>query len=279
MSSDLLRSTARALLPRGVRNVLRSPKRALRFWLDQRRDIVHEPRPGWKLLCPQTAVDGAFNLQHDDPPQVEEFDDFLRLIRPLRDPLLLDIGCHFGLFSFAVAHYCGPGTRAIAVDPSSLACRMVERIRDRNGWQQQIDVVQAAAGAANGQLEMIDCGPAASGYFNLPGDQPAADRTVVPMLTIDALHQRAGRPPTVVKIDVESFEGEVVLGGRETLQQHNVVVCIELHHQMMRQRQADPALPVKTLREFGYRRFEQGGKEVQPETLQNQDITRIIARK
>ncbi len=279
MSSDFLRSAARAVLPRAARNALRSPKRALRLWLDQRREVVHLPRPGWNLHCPQVAVDMAFNLQRDDPPQVEEFDDFLRLIKPLRDPLLFDIGCHFGLFSFAVAHFCGPGTRAIAVDPSAVACRMVERIRDRNAWKTQIEVVQAAAGAENGQLEMIDCGPAASGYFNLPGDQPAADRTVVPMLTIDSLRQRAGRPPTVVKIDVESFEGEVLIGGRETLTQHDVVVCIELHHQIMSQRQADPTLPIRKLREYGYYRFERGGREVHPESLIGEEISRLIARK
>ena len=121
--------------------MLRSPKRALRLWLDQRREVVHEPRPGWPLRCPQVAVDMAFNLQRDDPPQVEEFDDFLRLIRAFRDPLLFDIGCHFGLFSFAVAHYCGAGTRAVAVDPSGVACRMVERIRDQNQWQAQIQAL------------------------------------------------------------------------------------------------------------------------------------------
>jgi len=279
MSSDLLRSTARVLLPRSVRNVLRSPKRALRLWLDQHRQIAHEPRPGWTLRCPQVAVDMAFNLQRDDPPQVEEFDDFLRLIRPLRDPLLFDIGCHFGLFSFAVAHYCGAGTRAVAVDPSGVACRMVEKIRDLNNWQQQIEVVQAAAGSEVGQLEMVDCGPAASGYFNLPGDQPAVDRTVVPMLTIDELRRRAKRVPTVVKIDVESFEAEVLAGGRETLAQNDVVVCIEVHHQIMRGRKADPLQPIRQLREYGYRRFERGGREVTPETLLEEEISRFIARK
>ena len=279
MASDVIRSTARALLPRGVRNFLRAPRRALRLWLDQRREMVHEPRTGWSLRCPQVAVDMAFYLQRDDPPQVEEFDDFLGLIRPLRDPLLLDIGCHFGLFSFAVAHYCGAGTRAVAVDPSGLACRMVERIRDRNGWQKQIEVVQAAAGAEVGSLEMIDCGPASSGYFNLPGDQPVQDRIVVPMVTIDQLRQKAGRVPTVVKIDVESFEGEVLAGGRETLQNHDVVVCLEVHHQMIRGRGGDPALPVKRLREFGYRKFERGGKSITPEELVPEEISRFIARK
>ena len=57
------------------------------------------------------------------------------------------------------------------------------------------------------------------------------------------------------------------------------MVCVELHHEMMRGRGADPLAPVRTLREYGYRRFERGGRAFAPEAAVGEDITRLIAYK
>jgi FkbM family methyltransferase len=277
--ADRLKSFARQWVPRRLRNALRAPGATAGLWWKQRREVTHSPRPGWTLRCPLAAVDGAFHLQHDDPEQAAEFDEFLGVIRPLRDPLFFDLGCHFGLFSFAVAHHCGPGARCVAVDPSGTACRMVERIRDRNGWTAQIEVRQAAAGDRLGELELVDAGAAAAGYFVPPQDQPAADRARVPMLTVDELARQAGRPPSVLKVDVESYEHEVLAGAAETLARHPVALCLELHNDFMRRRGVDPTALLQRLAALGYREFQCAGRPISPAAILARPLVRVVTRR
>lgn len=277
--ADGIKALARRVLPRRLRTFLRAPGTTAGLWWKTRREVRHEVRPGWVLTCPRAAVDGAFHLQHDDPEQAAEFDEFLGVIRPLRDPLFLDLGCHFGLFSFAVARHCGPGSRCVAVDPSGLACDMVRRIRDRNGWGEQIEVLQAAAGDRLGEMELVDAGAPAAGYFVPPRDQPAADRTRVPMITVDELTRRAGRMPSVVKIDVESYEHEVLHGATRTLEAPGVVWCLELHNEFMRMRGVDPSDVLGTLAAHGYRDLRCDGRTIGPSEILARDLIRIVARR
>ncbi len=268
------------LVPRNLRNHLKAPRQSFAWWRASRRPPVsYSPGYGWTFRCPRLAVDAAFHLQTDDPPQAAEFAEFMALIEGYRDPLFLDIGCHFGMFSFAVVAKCGPKARAVAIDPSASACAMATRIAGINGWKDRIEVLRAAAGDVPGELEMIDGGVMCAGYFTLPADQPKRDRVVVPQLTIDELAGRWKRPPDIVKIDVEGFEREVLVGGTRTLSSGDIPVCLEIHNHYMRDRGLDPASVGEQLLALGYRRFTRGGEAISPAAFQEGDIVRIVARK
>lgn len=275
-----LKQFARRVLPRSARNWLRSPAASLHWWLNEwRAPILLNIRADWSLRCPRNALDGAFRLQLYDPPQVRELDEFIAFVKRQPGIRLLDIGSHFGVFSFAALHYGGPQAQALAVDPSAAAEMMVGRIAKLNPGGERVRFLRAAAGATVGQLEMVDTGVGGAGYMVLPGDQPQADRTVIPQNTIDQLAQQMAPPPTVVKIDVESYELEVLRGGRETLSRGNVVLCLEMHNQMMRARQVNPQLVLDLLREYGYAHFTCEGATVSPAEMLQPEIIRVIATK
>ncbi len=277
--NNLLRQLAR-LLPRRLRNVLRAPGRALRWWWqDRQSDVQFSPGHGWSLRCPPRAVEGAFHLQLDDPPQVAEFSEFMEAISAFKNPFFIDIGCHYGLFSFALVDRCGPEAQAIAIDPSGSACAMVRRISAANGWVPRIQVQCAAAGDRVGELEMVDAGVMSAGYFVLPTDQPARDRVRVPVHTIDELVAKTGRIPELIKIDVESFEGEVLSGGENTLMSGNPLLFLEMHNRLMRDRGVDPAGVLALLRRFGYAQFACSGHKVGDAEILAPEIIRIVARK
>lgn len=271
---------ARAVVPRPMRNWLRSPRQALR-WLsnDLRGPVAFKIRPDWTFRCPRNAAERAFHLQLQDPPQVREFDDFVAFARTAGRIVLLDIGSHFGIFCFAAIHYGANGSKALAVDPSSEAHFMVERIAQINGWQDRVTFVQAAAGAVDGEIEMVETGCTGAGYVVLPGDHPQADRRKMPMLTVDTLAERMGEPPTLVKIDVESFELDVLKGGQRTFGERGTPLFLEIHNRMMRDRGVDPRGLIEQLTEMGYRSFQIGGKELTPDQLMDEDIVRILARR
>lgn len=275
---SLARSAAR-IIPRGVRNFIRAPRRTLRWWwLNQQPDIEYSPRPEIRFQCPRVAVEGAFNLIESDLPQVVEFDEFLQEIRRHDNPILFDIGAHFGIFSFGLLATRGPASRAVALDPSPAACRMVRHIRDGNGWGSRLCLLQAAAGAEKGELEMVDAGIASSGYFVLPGDHPEKDRIKVPIRTINDLVGEFG-VPHYIKIDVESFEGDVIAGGEETLLKERITLFIELHNRMATDRGADPRQPLRLLRSLGYSQISLQGKPLSDDELLMHELIRVIARK
>lgn len=266
------------LLPRSVRNYAKAPGRSLRWWWRSRLpDVMFSPGFDWAFRCPQTAVEGAFHLQLDDPPQVAEFAEFMALTSSLKDPLFFDIGCHFGLFSFAVVDRCGPGARAVAVDPSGTACAMVRKISMHNGWDTRLTVHQAAAGDCSGELEMVDAGVLSAGYFVLPGDQPPGDRVKVRQLTIDELVRETGRRPDLIKVDVESFEHEVILGGGGTLAGAAIPLCLELHNQFLRNRGVEPEQVLQNLEALGYRHFTCAQRPISPAEIVRPEIIRVVA--
>ncbi|MEW6302203.1 MAG: FkbM family methyltransferase [Verrucomicrobiota bacterium] len=275
-----MKQLARQLLPRSARNALRSPLQTLHWWWnEQRAPLDLELRPGWRLKCPRNALDGAFRLQLHDPPQVRELDEFIALVKGIPSVSLLDIGSHFGVFSFAAAHYGGAKARALAVDPSALAGEMVRRIAGLNGCETRVQFHRAAVGASCGELAMVDTGVIGSGYMVLPGDQPESDFTRIPQTTIDELVKMMPAPPNVIKIDVESYEFEVLQGAVNTLAGASPILCLELHNRMMMERGVKPQAVVQWLWEHGYRRFFQGGREWSENEICGPEIARVLVRK
>ncbi len=277
-----LTGLARSLVPRRLRNWLRSPRATL-LWLRDHGahaaglDPVAQIRPGWRLRCHPLALRTAYRAHLDDPDQVAELDAFIAACAP--DMVLFDIGAHFGLFSFAALHYGGPLARAVAVDPSPVAVRMTRLVARLNGVEDRVAVLGAAAGAEEGTLELVDGGVIAAGYY-MPADaaHPAGERTRVDEVTVDGLARRCGCTPTHLKIDVEGAEADVLRGARGTLTgATRPLVFLELHTAITRRGGGDPARPLRLLAECGYavEGLERPGAEGE---LLARDVVRVLAR-
>lgn len=277
-----LRPLARRLIPRRVRNWLRSPLRSLAWVRDGLlhrlgRDVIVELRPGWRLTAHPAAWRTAYRLHTVDPEQIAELDGF---IRECRQPMLLfDIGAHFGLFSLAALHYGGPQARAVAVDPSPVAIGMLRRVALQNDLADRLTAMEAAAAAESGQVSLIDVGVQAAGYF-VPADDahPTGERTSVQAVTIDALARRFGLP-THLKIDVEGFEADVLQGARAVLGAAvPPTLFLELHHLLVRERGLDPAGAIELVSSLGYGFFDGSGQATDGSALLGRDLVRVIAR-
>lgn len=196
------------LLPQKVRNSQRSPRCALRpRRLDRRLDVQCSLALGMRFKCPRTAIEGTFHLQVTAPRQAGEFTS---LITRFRDTLFLDIDCYNGLRGYAVVAPCGGGSRAVA-------------------------------GGCCGETETSDGGGMSTGHRVFPTDPRAKVRTTVPVVTIDELSAAGGRTPGQIKIDVESFEGEMIAGSPGSLTGRDPIVRPELRNRRPRDRGAGPA--------------------------------------
>jgi FkbM family methyltransferase len=278
------RPLLRWLLPRPVRNWLRSPARSLtRAWDEARYGVGYRPtlalRPGWPLVCHPAARRAIERPQREDPVQTAELDGFIAACRP--DMVLFDLGAHFGVFSFAALHFGGPTSRAVAVDPSPEAVRMLDLGIRLNRVGDRLTVVHAAAGERPGWCDMLPVGVIADGYYVTPEPERARrDLVRVRAVTVDELIQQTGLRPTHLKIDVEGAEAAVLRGARGVLASDPMpLVFLELHSDMTRRAGGDPQAAVSELTTLGYGLTTPGGDPVTPEAALSPGIARVIARK
>jgi FkbM family methyltransferase len=273
----------RATTPRHVRNWLRSPgKSAEWLWNEARHlaggDAVVEMRPGWFVRCHPSAYDFAYYAQIGDAEQVSEFDGFISTCRPAM--ALFDVGAHFGLFSLAALHFGGAEARAVAVDPSPTAARMMRIQAKLNGVGGRMSIEQASVGDSDGWQEMVATGVNGAGYFLPPGDHAGRELTKTIATTLDGLVERHGVTPTHVKIDVEGAEASVLRGGRRLLAaEQPPLLFLEVHNEIVREHSGDPSETLKLLNRHGYRVFANDMLPLDEDYILSKPLLRVIAKR
>lgn len=186
---------------------------------------------------------------------------------------LFDIGAHFGVFSLAAAHF---GGQAIALDPSPIATRMIERQCGLNRLHDRIRIVQAAVTKEGGDVEMVNSGVFSDGYFKIAQGRAKSELTNTQAITIDQLVRQYG-VPTHIKIDVEGQEGAVLGGGRQALDQYSPVLFLELHNEMISFDGGDPSLALRELSLLGYQVFALNGDSLEQDFILQKPLIRIVA--
>ncbi len=150
------------------------------------------------LLC-----DGVW-----EPHLVRQFETALR-----GEGWFFDVGAHIGSCTLAAAKILGTRGRVAAFEPTPATfARLAENVKVND--VENVTLVNLAAGSTPG-LAMLDGGDdynSGRSRVAADGGQPCA------VTTLDAFWTALGRPPVqLIKIDVEGFELDVLLGARELL--------------------------------------------------------------
>src|SRR5262249_34346388 len=154
----------------------------------------------------------------------------LRTLQP-KDSFM-DIGSHFGYFSLLAAHLVGPEGRVVAFDPTP---RTYAVLRSNVASYAQIHTENLAAWSEPKKLELTDLGVAWSSHNSLfspklvPQDALAsATKHQVQVIKLDDYLREHSFLPTLIKIDAESSELEILRGMSETLTHGRPIVTIEV---------------------------------------------------
>jgi FkbM family methyltransferase len=274
--NDVFTRVVRYLVPRSWRNWLRSPSRSLEWIWDNAKFSAGFTRtlrftPDVTLTLHPRAFRAAYHNLVTDPEQSAEFKNFMAQCNSKM--FLFDIGAHYGLFSLAAA---GLRARAVAVEPSAEAIRMIARQVDLNHGQQMIRAVHAAVSDSRGSLKMLSSGAFSNGYFRLAVGRSPRELTEIQATTIDQLTAEFG-VPTHIKIDVEGHEAAVVRGACETLRQYSPQLFLELHNELIAMDGGDPSEVVDELHGAGYGVFSLDGDRLERKAILGSPLRRVVA--
>jgi FkbM family methyltransferase len=145
---------------------------------------------------------------------------FRRWVRP--GSVVFDLGAHTGYYTLLSAALTGRRGRVVAFEPSPRNLRVLRRHLHLNGLR-NVEVVEAAAAAAEGTAEFaLGTG---SGTGRLAGEGTLRVATT----TVDLAAERLGLRPSVLKIDVEGAELDLLSGSIATLESARPVLFLSTH--------------------------------------------------
>jgi FkbM family methyltransferase len=225
-------------------------------------------RPEWSVHCHPICVP-EFNVFQNDPAQYAELEDFIAQCRP--GMRLLDVGAHWGIFTLAALRYGGTDVRALCVEPSRDAVSILKQNLSLNGIAEKVKIVQVAAGAREGHLQMLTTGAGGADYLVVP-PETRSDSVSIPQSDLTAICRLLDFVPTHVKMDIEGYEEEGLIGAREMLQLYRPVLFLELHGELIRRRGRDPRTVLQMLRETGYCTWKKAGTVIRESDLEKEEF-------
>jgi len=153
------------------------------------------------------------------------YERFLRA-RPVGT--FVDVGANWGMHTYpfaAVRYVC------IAFEPQSPCGDFIRRVSKLNGFT-NVEVVRAAVGSAS-LAEVPFYESEVEAFSSIDERHVAAfgwpwRRTTIECVTLDAYCQAHGVAPTVIKIDTEGYEWEVVRGAARVLAMFKPALIVEV---------------------------------------------------
>lgn len=139
----------------------------------------------------------------------------------------LDVGAHIGLYSALVAVTCpSPATRIVAIEPTPQTAALARKLARVNGLD--IEVVQVALSDRSGDARLYLSDKAETSNSLNAQFRDHAEDVVVTTTTLDLLSEELTLVPHLIKIDVETHEGEALNGAMGTIEAHRPWIVVEI---------------------------------------------------
>ncbi len=148
--------------------------------------------------------------------------------------MFIDIGAHVGYWSLFAGKIVAPTGRVVACDASP---PVFEHLSEASRYCSAVKAYNIGLGSKDAVSEFFAQGVASSASFLRevteinealnPGR--AITSTLVQMRTLDSLLGELDQVPSVIKVDVEGYELEVLKGAKHTLDKHSCIWIVEVH--------------------------------------------------
>jgi len=194
-------------------------------------------------------IDSLFAFQEWDKVEEESYIIFCNEIRA--DDILYDIGAAVGLYTVIFLKQAGSEGKVICFEPDDCALRFLERHLLLNDCRQRVIIRPVCCGKTTGSID----------FYYLPGEVSGDDgvfpregfaKKTVPLTSVDAEVERLDLPPTIIKIDVEGAEWDVLQGAEFTLKKHRPRLLISMHPSLLASRGIQMNEAIRWLQREGY---------------------------
>jgi FkbM family methyltransferase len=203
-----------------------------------------------RSIARKTGVIGIINRLRPAGSYEEHFHEALvKAVKP--GDVVWDIGANVGLYTEQFCQWVGKDGFVVAFEPGVEAC---ESIRERIPNCAWLQIENAALGETDTTGRLVIAEGSVDNHVATDADDDANSIPVV-ISRGDTMRSRLGRAPNVVKVDVEGFEEEVLLGMGEVLTSPELrSVLVEVHFLKleMRGRATAPVRIEKLLKGKGF---------------------------
>ena len=181
-----------------------------------------------------------------------------------RGKTFVDLGANEGYFTVIGAKLCQAEGRVIAIEPQHRLLPVIEENLRLNGLT-NASLVNAALSDTPGQVTLhltSDTNSGGSGLhrhtaYSLPTQEVAA------MTLAQVLDQQKIDHVDLMKVDIEGFEYEALLGSPDVFHQHRILaLALELHPTILAERGKNAGDIEQMLASTGYRKTETFGNSV-----------------
>ena len=141
---------------------------------------------------------------------------------------IIDVGAYTGVYSIE-ASLVAPKTRVLSIEPNVKNLPHLMTNIAVNGLDERITVISVALGSDSG-LGVMRFAKEGSSIGSLSHLRNGISDTnkMVPVLKLDDIVIKLDGPVSLIKIDVEGFEGEVLAGATNTLLVSHPTILVEI---------------------------------------------------
>lgn len=133
--------------------------------------------------------------------------------------VVYDIGAHIGMYTILFSQRTN---NVVAFEPTETYDNLlVPNLKRNNILTPKLEKI--ALGVRSGLLK--------DKIFRIWGDEP--EELEYNFMTLDDYISKSSLKPNYLKIDVDSYDYEVLLGGKEYLSSNNVTVCVEVSEESL----------------------------------------------
>jgi FkbM family methyltransferase len=173
-----------------------------------------------------------------------------RTIKP--GSVILDVGANVGVLAMFMARWCGSEGHVHAFEPNPTTRQiLIDHVR-LNGLSNRIAVSPLALSDTEGTTTFYGIGISGKSALSKVNIGQNANQFQVSVSTVDAYCNSLYIKPSLIKIDVEGFEFNVLNGARNTLKEFRPAVLVELHPMNWPALGIDPNWAAGQLAELNY---------------------------
>lgn len=194
---------------------------------------------GVRLTAPE-GDRAALPLLSSNSFEELEISTFERLAAASRG--IFDVGANIGIYSCIGAGRILRGGSVTSFEPAPDNLVALRRNLELNGFSDVVRVIDSAAGAADGQLDLLLTeGNSFTHRASTSGIQETSTLLSVSAISLDSYLARSGnRDPDIVKVDVEGYEPFVLQGAEQLIKRSLPTIFIEYLPDNIRNCEGDP---------------------------------------